>query len=60
MKERLYERILPKITQHELDQLLSDAHMVDGIVKGLKQRDWPQNNWQALHRLAIALCQLCK
>ena len=51
MKERLYERILPKITQHELDQLLSDAHMVDGIVKGLKQRDWPQNNWQFVKKL---------
>ena len=37
MKERLYERILPKITQHEIDQLLGDAHTVDGIVKGLKQ-----------------------
>lgn len=60
MKERLYERILPKITQHELDQLLGDAHTVDGIVKGLKQRDWPQDNWQALQRLAMNLCQKCK
>ncbi|HMS27431.1 MAG TPA: DNA polymerase III subunit delta [Burkholderiaceae bacterium] len=60
MKERLYERILPKITQHEIDRLLCDAHVVDGIVKGLKQRDWPQDNWQALHRLALDLCQKCK
>jgi DNA polymerase III subunit delta len=32
---------------------------VDGIVKGLKQRDWPQDSWQALHRLAMQLCQAC-
>ncbi len=60
VKERLFERILPKITKHELDRLLSDAHTVDGIVKGLKQPDWPQDNWQALHRLAMDLSQKCK
>jgi DNA polymerase III subunit delta len=25
----------------------------------LKQRDWPQDSWQALHRLAMQLCQAC-
>jgi DNA polymerase III subunit delta len=39
--------------------LLDAAHKVDGIVKGLKQRDWPQDSWQALHRLAMQLCQAC-
>jgi DNA polymerase-3 subunit delta len=29
---------------------------VDGIVKGLKAPDWPTDGWQALHRLAMALC----
>ena len=33
-------------------QLLQSAHVVDGIVKGLKQPDWPSDPWQALHRLA--------
>jgi DNA polymerase-3 subunit delta len=32
---------------------------VDGIVKGLKQADWPTDNWQALHRLAMLLCRHC-
>ena len=35
------------------------AHRVDGIVKGLKQPDWPQDGWGALHRLAQMLCALC-
>ena len=60
MKERLYERILPKMTQYQIDQLLSDAHTVDGIVKGLKQTNWPQDNWQALQRLALDICKLCR
>jgi DNA polymerase-3 subunit delta len=29
---------------------------VDGIVKGLKQPEWPADGWQALHRLAMDLC----
>jgi DNA polymerase-3 subunit delta len=42
-----------------LAQLLQSAHQVDGIVKGLKQPDWPTDNWQALARLAMMLCSLC-
>ena len=42
-----------------LADLLQSAHRVDGIVKGLKQPDWPTSGWQALHRLALQLCGLC-
>ncbi len=59
IKERLYERVLPRLTDGMLDNLLHAAHQVDGIVKGLKQPDWPANGWQALHRLAMQLCQQC-
>ncbi|HMA06783.1 MAG TPA: hypothetical protein VKP68_02935, partial [Ramlibacter sp.] len=38
---------------------LHSAHLVDGIVKGLKVPDWPSDGWQALHRLAFALCREC-
>jgi DNA polymerase-3 subunit delta len=55
-KERLFERILPRLDSQVLAELLSAAHRVDGIVKGLKQPDWPANGWQALHRLAMMLC----
>ncbi len=59
VKERLFERVLPQLSSAALVDLLDAAHQVDGIVKGLKQRDWPQDSWQALHRLAMQLCQAC-
>jgi len=59
VKERLFERVLPRLTEVKLTELLQAAHVVDGIVKGLKQAHWPQDSWQALHRLAQMLCLLC-
>ncbi len=59
VKERLFERVLPRLSDATLAQLLQAAHQVDGVVKGLKQPDWPSDNWQALHRLALLLCALC-
>src|SRR5574343_6934 len=58
VKERLYERILPRASDAALGELLQAAHQVDGIVKGLKVPDWPANGWQALHRLAFQLGRL--
>ena len=59
VRERLFERVIPGLSDASLSQLLQDAHLVDGIVKGLKQADWPHNGWQALHRLALQLCGFC-
>lgn len=58
-RERLFERVLPRLNEVRLAELLQAAHLVDGIVKGLKQPDWPASGWQALHRLALQLCALC-
>jgi DNA polymerase-3 subunit delta len=58
-KERLFERVLPRLSDAMLAQLLQCAHQVDGIVKGLKQPDWPTAPWQALGRLAMMLCGMC-
>ena len=58
-KERLFERVLPRMPSPLIAQLLQSAHQVDGIVKGLKQPDWPDDPWQALHRLAGMLCAAC-
>ena len=55
-KERLYERILPRLSDASAARLLQSAHQVDGIVKGLKVPGWPQDPWQALQRLAQQLC----
>ncbi len=60
VKERLFERVLPRLDDRTLATLLQAAHQVDGIVKGLKQPDWPTSGWQALHRLAMMLCQACR
>jgi len=59
VKERLFERVLPRLSPVALDNLLHAAHLVDGIVKGLKAPGWPADGWQALHRLAQQLCGEC-
>ena len=59
-RERRFERVLPGLKMAELDQLLLSAHKVDGLVKGLRQPDWPTNPWHALHRLAFQLCRACQ
>ena len=59
LKERLFERALPRLTPLALDGLLHSAHVVDGIVKGLKAPGWPTDSWQALQRLALELCLAC-
>ena len=58
-KERLFERVLPRLSDAALAQLLQSAHLVDGIVKGLRQPDWPNDPWAALGRLAMLLCGMC-
>ena len=58
IKQRLYERILPRLTALESTNLLHAAHLVDGIVKGLKSPGWPANSWVALHQLAGMVCKV--
>jgi len=58
-KERHFERVLPRISDAAVARLLHSAHAVDGIVKGLKVPEWPQDGWQALHRLALQTCKAC-
>ncbi len=60
LRERLFERVLPRVAMVDLDNLLLAAHTVDGLVKGLRQPDWPQDPWQAVHRLALQLCRACQ
>lgn len=59
-REKLFERVLPRLSVGLLEKLLQSAQQVDGIVKGLKVADWPTDNWQALHRLAMRLCRACR
>ena len=59
VREKLFERVLPKLSTARLAQLLKNAHQVDGIVKGLKVPDWPTDPWQALQRLALRVSSAC-
>jgi DNA polymerase-3 subunit delta len=52
-KERLFERALPRLTANALAALVEAAQICDGIVKGLKQPDWPLDPWAALRRLVL-------
>ena len=53
VKERLYERVLPLFTDNALAQLLHAAQVCDGLVKGLKNPDWPMEPWEGLKRLVL-------
>jgi len=56
-KERLFERAVPLLSDNTAAQLLEAAHICDGLVKGLKHPDWPQDPWQGLKRLMLMLVQ---
>ena len=58
IKQKLYERILPRLSSLDASNLLHAAHQVDGIVKGLKAPNWPQQPWVALHQLAGMVCKV--
>jgi DNA polymerase III subunit delta len=57
LKQKLFERILPRLSSVDAANLLHAAHQVDGIVKGLKQPGWPVDAWMALHQLAMMVCK---
>ena len=50
-------RILPHTRAAALARLVAHASTVDGIVKGLRHPQWPQDGWEALRRLALELAQ---
>ncbi|KUF38406.1 DNA polymerase III subunit delta [Comamonas kerstersii] len=52
-KERLFERVVPRLSANAAVRLLHSAHVVDGIVKGLPADNWPSDSWQALRKLAV-------
>lgn len=59
VREKLFERVLPRVSDAALARLLQGAHVVDGIVKGIRHPDWPPAPWPALHQLAMQLCRVC-
>lgn len=57
-RERLFERILPRVKAPALARLVASASTVDGIVKGLRHPQWPEDPWEALRRLALQLAKV--
>jgi len=57
VKERLFERAVPLITDNAMAELLHAAQVCDGLVKGLKHPDWPQDAWEGLKRLVLMTVQ---
>ncbi len=59
VREKLMERVLPLLGAATLGKWLDDAHVVDGIVKGLKAEGWSADPWQALQQLAMRVARGC-
>jgi DNA polymerase-3 subunit delta len=56
VKERLFERLAPRLKAECLQGWLLDAHQCDGVIKGLPHPRWPKDPWAALRVLALRLC----
>ena len=56
-KERLFERVVPLLSDHSVAHLVDAAQVCDGLVKGLKHPDWPNDPWDGLKRLVLMLVQ---
>jgi DNA polymerase III subunit delta len=56
-KERLVERAVPLLSDHQIAHLIEAASICDGLVKGLRHPDWPVEPWEGLRRLALMLLQ---
>jgi DNA polymerase-3 subunit delta len=57
VKERLFERAVPLITDIALAELVEAAQICDGLAKGLKHPDWPLDAWAGLKKLVLMLVQ---
>jgi DNA polymerase-3 subunit delta len=58
LKEKLVERLAPRLDARTLAGLLASAHVCDGLVKGLRDPAWPDDAWEGLRRLVLQTLQL--
>ncbi|PXW95827.1 DNA polymerase III delta subunit [Sphaerotilus hippei] len=56
-KEKLVERLAPRLDREALATLVQAAHTCDGLVKGLRDPAWPADPWQSLRRLVLMTVQ---
>lgn len=56
-KQRLLERAVPHLADHQLAHWLEAASVCDGLVKGLRHPGWPEDPWEALRRLVLMMLE---
>lgn len=56
-KQRLFERVVPLLADHQVAHLVEAASVCDGVIKGLKHPAWPLDPWDAVRRLALLVVQ---
>ena len=54
-KEKLFERLLPRLDATRLAGWLQAAHRCDGLCKGLVDPHWPHGAWPALRTFVLML-----
>jgi DNA polymerase III subunit delta len=57
LKQKLVERAVPMLSDHQIAHLIDAASICDGLVKGLRHPDWPSDAWDGLRRLVLMLLQ---
>jgi len=57
LKEKLFERAVQRLADHQAQHLVEAASICDGLVKGLRHPDWPEDPWGALRRLVLMMLQ---
>lgn len=57
LKEKLFERALPMLADHQLAHWVESASICDGLVKGLRHPEWPADPWDGLKRLVLTMLQ---
>lgn len=57
LKEKLFERVVPQLADHQIAHWLEAASICDGLVKGLKHPGWPTEPWEGLRRLVLMMME---
>jgi DNA polymerase-3 subunit delta len=59
-KERAFEPLLAGLDDAALTAALEAASTCDGVIKGLRRPDWPEDAWDALRRLVLVVLDLVR
>jgi DNA polymerase-3 subunit delta len=57
LKEKLFERALPLLSEPQLAHWLAAASTCDGLIKGLRDPAWPADPWDGLRRLVLMMLE---